>query len=132
MNSTTTTQKRWVEHLERAWRHSDATAIAALFAGDATYRRHPFQEPLVGRAAITASWEGQLHGTALSHVRFGESIVDGDRAAVEWWAINEEGGGEVTSTGSLFLNFADGQCVSLREVWMEELGRRTAYPGWGS
>ena len=39
-----------------AWRTYDPAAIGDLFAPDAEYRYHPADQPIVGRAAIVASW----------------------------------------------------------------------------
>jgi hypothetical protein len=44
---------------------------------------------------------------------FGDPLVDGDRAAVEWWAtVQLRGGGEERLRGVTVLRFAaDGRCL---------------------
>ena len=49
---------RWLDAYVEAWRSYDPAAIGALFADDAEYRYHPWDEPLHGRDAIVASWTG--------------------------------------------------------------------------
>jgi ketosteroid isomerase-like protein len=46
----------WVEAYRRAWAEDDVDAVDALFTPDATYLRSPYEEPLVGSAAIRAIW----------------------------------------------------------------------------
>jgi len=46
----------WLEHYVAAWKSGDRNEIEALFGEDARYRYHPYDEPLVGRAAIADSW----------------------------------------------------------------------------
>ena len=43
--------------------------------------------------------------------------MDGDRVAVEWWSVIDEGGRPKTDAGGLFLTFVDGRCSTLREYW---------------
>lgn len=37
----------------------DPEEVAALFAEDVEYRYHPYDEPIVGRDAVVASWLGE-------------------------------------------------------------------------
>ena len=48
--------QEWLDAYVAAWRSYDHAAIGALFADDATYAYHPWDEPLRGREAIVASW----------------------------------------------------------------------------
>ena len=56
---------RWLADYREAWRSYDSSAIGALFSEDASYRYHPYDEPLQGREAIVASWldERDVEGT---------------------------------------------------------------------
>ena len=51
---------RWLADYVEAWRSYDPDAIGALFAEDALYRYHPWDEPtpshVRGRDAIVAGW----------------------------------------------------------------------------
>jgi ketosteroid isomerase-like protein len=53
-----TSAQAWLDRYVAAWRSNDAVAIGALFADDVAYRYHPYDEPLVGRQAVVASWLG--------------------------------------------------------------------------
>ena len=46
----------WLDAYVEAWRSYDRAAIEALFAVDVRYAYHPYDEPLVGQAAIADSW----------------------------------------------------------------------------
>jgi hypothetical protein len=48
--------QRWLDDYVEAWTTYDAGAIGALFADDAAYRYHPWDDPVVGRPAIVESW----------------------------------------------------------------------------
>ena len=49
----------WLGDYIAAWKSYDRNAIAALFAEDISYRYHPYDEPMVGRDAVVASWLGE-------------------------------------------------------------------------
>ena len=46
----------WLERYLAAWKSGERGEIEALFSDDARYRFHPYDEPLVGPAAIAGSW----------------------------------------------------------------------------
>jgi ketosteroid isomerase-like protein len=50
---------RWLEAYVEAWRTYDRERIEALFAEDVSYRYHPADEPIEGRAAVVESWLGE-------------------------------------------------------------------------
>jgi len=51
---------------------------------------------------------------------------------VEWWAVMQDEGSEVTLPGCLLLRFAaGGRCQELREYWHLQEGRREPPEGWG-
>jgi hypothetical protein len=65
--------------------------------------------------------------------RFGEPVVDGDRAAVEWWGAITTRSGEVeTIPGVSLLRFDDeGLVVEQRDVWASEVrAKPIAVPHW--
>ena len=49
----------WLDSYVAAWLSYDAGDIAALFTEDVAYRYHPFDDPIVGRDAVVASWLGE-------------------------------------------------------------------------
>jgi hypothetical protein len=122
----------WITAYGAAWRTRDPDAAAALFAESAVYRSTVFREPHVGRDGIRAYWATATATQSDAEVRFGEPVVEGRRAAVEWWMVMRDEGAWVTLPGCLLLRFdGDDLCEELREYWHLEDGRHEPPPGWG-
>ncbi len=76
----------WLNRYVAAWKSYDADDIGELFSDDIAYRYHPSDEPIVGRAAVVASWLGESEsGDASSHdepgtydASYAPFAVDGD------------------------------------------------------
>jgi hypothetical protein len=49
----------WLDKYVAAWLCYDANDIAALFTEDIVYRYHPYDDPIVGRESVVASWLGE-------------------------------------------------------------------------
>ena len=49
----------WLDKYVAAWLSYEANDIAALFTEDIAYRYHPYDDPIVGRKAVVASWLGE-------------------------------------------------------------------------
>ena len=49
----------WLDSYVAAWLFYDADDIRALFTEDIAYRYHPYDNPIVGREAVVASWLGE-------------------------------------------------------------------------
>jgi hypothetical protein len=114
--------RAWVAGWTEGWEEADAEKIAALYAPDAVFRSHPFRDPesSAGDYARRAFADEEL-----VECRFGEPVVDGDRAAVEYWAILSADGNEETLAGIALLRFGpDGKVVEQRDYWSMEPGRR--------
>jgi ketosteroid isomerase-like protein len=122
---------QWLDRLGAAWRDRDPQAAADLFTSEALYRSHPFQPPLRGRAEITGYWASATSSLTGLEVTFGDPLVDGDRVAVEWWSVIDEGGQPKTDAGGLFLTFVDGRCSTLREYWNLTDEALAIPEGWG-
>lgn len=110
--------RRWARVWEENWRRHDAAAIVALYSDGARFRSHPFRPPeppgdYVGRVFAdersTEPW-------------FGEPLVDGDRAAVEWEATTHLTDGTVEHLrGVSLLRFDEaGRVVEQRDFWNRE------------
>jgi ketosteroid isomerase-like protein len=70
----------WLDGYSRAWESYDAAAIGALFSADASYRWHPWDEPVQGREAIVAAWLDDRDAPGTYEGRYQPLAVDGDLA----------------------------------------------------
>jgi ketosteroid isomerase-like protein len=118
----------WAEAYERAWLAGDAEAAGALYTEDCTFRSQPFLELENAQDYARRVYQE----AAATEVWFGDSIEEGDRAVVEWWALLvTPAGEEVTLAGCSLLRFrSDGKAVDSRDYWHEEPGHRRPPEGW--
>ena len=80
------TAQAWLDRYVSAWLSFDANDIAELFTEDVAYRYHPNDDPIVGRAAVVASWLGESESDVAStrdapgtySARYAPVAVDGD------------------------------------------------------
>lgn len=124
--------RRWTSEWEQAWREHDVDRVAALYAPGASFRSSPFRDLQEPRAYVEWAFADEEPG---GDVRLGEPVVvDGDRAAVEYWAVvRDRHGVESTIAGVSLLRFgADGLVVEQRDYWNLSDGRHDAHPGWGA
>jgi ketosteroid isomerase-like protein len=123
--------RRWAETWQSAWEAQDVGAVVALYAEDTVFSSQPFRTPFRGAAGVR---EYVAHAFAEEEdVRawFGEPVVQGERAAVEWWASMRENGRDVTFAGTSVLRFdGEGLVVEQRDTWNETEGHAPP-PGWG-
>ncbi|HWM13530.1 MAG TPA: nuclear transport factor 2 family protein [Gaiellaceae bacterium] len=126
--------RAWVDAWSRAWPAADPAPLAAVYAPDADFRSHPFREPHEGReGALDYARTAFDDQEGFTYCRFGELVVAGDRAAVEYWAVLVENGREVTIAGISLLRFGpDGLVRSQRDYWALEPGARDPAAGWGT
>ena len=123
--------RRWRDTWERAWPAKDVDAIVALYSDEVPYRALVFREPEMGLAGVRRYLEENFGVEEDLECRFGEPVVDGDRAAVEWWASWLENGEPLTLAGSTFLRFnQDGLVVDHRDYWNEVPRREPPFAGW--
>ncbi len=102
-------------------------AIDRLYADGAVFYSLPFRDRQAPREYVEWAFGEQ----AEAECRFGEPVVEGDRAAVDWWGVLTSKDGSVESlAGTSLLRFdADGLVVEQRDVWAIEPGRRDL-PDW--
>jgi ketosteroid isomerase-like protein len=80
------TAQAWLDAYVAAWKSYDAQQIGALFSDDISYRYYAYAEPVVGRAAVVASWLGESGGRTAStrdepgtyEASYAPVAVDGD------------------------------------------------------
>jgi len=53
---------RWLAGYEAAWRAPGTAQLAGIFTEDAGYRQSPYEDPVVGLAAIGSMWEAERAG----------------------------------------------------------------------
>jgi SnoaL-like domain len=123
--------QRWADTWSWAWPQRDAEAIVALYADRAVYRSPAFREPDLGPAGVRRYLNEQLPAEEHIECWFGQPIVSGDRAAVEWWASWTEQGQELTYAGVTVLRFdTRGNVVQHRDYDNHVERREPPYPGW--
>lgn len=123
------TAQAWLDDYVAAWRSYDPAAIAALFSDDVSYRYHPYDEPVLGRDAVVASWLGEggadgastrdAPGTYDAH--YAPVAVDGDvMVATGSSTYLDEPGGSVTQEfeNCFVMRFDDeGRCRDFTEYY---------------
>jgi hypothetical protein len=121
--------RRWAEIWSRGWPAADVEAIADLYADGAVFYSAPFRDRQAPREYVEWAFAEQ----AEAECRFGEPLVAGDRAAVDWWGVITSKDGSVESlAGTSLLRFdADGRVVEQRDVWASEPGRH-ALGAWAA
>ena len=80
------TAQDWLDRYVDAWMSYDRHDISELFSEDAAYRYHPYDEPIVGRDAVVASWLGETDSSDAStrdapgtyEAEYSPVAVDGD------------------------------------------------------
>jgi SnoaL-like protein len=109
--------ERWRETWERGWRAHEADEIVGLYAEGAYFQSHPFRQRQSPRDYIEAT----LAEEESAECEFGEPIVDGDRAAVEWSAKTKlkDGGTEKLAGVSLLRFDTDGLVIEQRDFWAD-------------
>jgi hypothetical protein len=118
----------WVEAWEAGWPAKDIERIASRYRPDAPYRSHPFRDVSTAREYVTQAFGEE----ELVRCWFGRPIVEGDRAAVEYWAIlRTPDGADLTIAGSAHLRFDEaGLVIDHRDYWDQHDGAIEP-PGWG-
>ena len=123
----------WLDRYVEAWKSYDADQVASLFAPDATYRYHPWDEGddvVVGRDAIVRDWV-EPEGNASSRdepntydASYEPYAIDGDRAvAVGWsryWTDATQQTVRQVYDNVYLMRFNDeGQCAEFTELFMK-------------
>ena len=112
---------------EAGWPMADVDAIAALYATDAVFISHPFREQQPPKEYVSWAFAEQ----SAAECRFGVPVVDGERAAIDWWAVvTEHDGSEQSLAGTSILRFdAHGLVVEQRDAW-GQVDERRELPRW--
>jgi hypothetical protein len=116
--------QNWLDRYIAAWRSYDPAEIGDLFATDATYRYHPWDEPLNGRDAIVRAWvapegsESTRDEPGTWDAGYQPYVVEGDRAVAtgfsRYFATGDDP--EKLYHNVYLLEFdAEGRCRSFTE-----------------
>ncbi|MGH2982684.1 MAG: nuclear transport factor 2 family protein [Solirubrobacterales bacterium] len=121
----------WLQAYIEAWKTYDREQIEALFAEDVSYRYHPADEPIEGRAAVVESWLGEGdHADASTRDELGTYdasyraiAVDGEVAvATGTSSYSESPGGPVARVydNCFVMRFdSEGRCREFTEWFMK-------------
>ena len=111
---------------EEAFNRRDADALAALYHDDAVNLQVAVGKPAVGRAAVLADARAFFTAFPDNFTRVEVLLVDGDRAAVEWFgggtwlgefADRPPTGRAFTLRGCGFFVVTDGLIKTQRGYW---------------
>jgi ketosteroid isomerase-like protein len=111
----------WVDRYLVAWDSNAAADVRALFTADASYRFHPWDEPVVGHDAITAAWLDDRDEAGDHSFVWEVLAVDGDTAVVQAHTAYVSGSGAGRTYENLWvLRLApDGRAIAFTEWYME-------------
>ena len=107
----------WLDAYVAAWRSNDGAAIGELFAEDAEYRYHPYDDPERGRDAIVAGWLEDPDEPGSWEARYAPLLVEGDRAVAAGDTRYDDG--QVFSNIFVLAFDGDGRCREFTEWFME-------------
>jgi ketosteroid isomerase-like protein len=119
---------RWMQAYGDASRRDDPDASAALFAEDARYFEGPFDDPLVGRAAIREYWADGATNLTDKESAFEILAVTETRGIARWRSrFTDVRTGARSELDCVFVvDFDDsGRCSEFQEWWHH---RRSAGP----
>ena len=122
--------QHWLDRYVDAWLSYDPADIAGLFSDDVAYRYHPYEDPIVGRDAVVASWLGTGEADGGSSrdapgtydAEYSPVAVDGDTVVATGTSrYRELPGGPVVRTydNCFVMRFDDeGRCREFTEFYL--------------
>ncbi len=113
---------RWLAAYVDAWRGYDRAAIGALFAEDARYRYHPFDEWIRGRDEIVASWLDEPDEPGSYEAAYEPAAIDGEVAVAVGTStyLAPDGSIRTIYDNCFLMHFdADGLCAEFTEWFIE-------------
>ena len=122
----------WLDSYVAAWLSYDESDIRALFAEEIAYRYHPYDEPIVGREAVVASWLAESDSDRAStrdapgtySARYAPVAVDDDVVvAIGTSSYRESPDGPIVRTyhNCFVMRFDDeGRCREFTEYFIQQ------------
>ena len=121
--------QRWLDAYVEAWRTYDEQAISDLFAEDASYRWHPWDdeagETVRGRDAIVAAWLGDRDDPGTWTAEYRPWAIEGDRAVATGVSryVRPDGTLDREYHNVFLCRFdGDGRCADFTEYFMLRSG----------
>jgi ketosteroid isomerase-like protein len=124
------TAQEWLDRYVAAWMSYDRDDISGLFSDDVAYRYHPYDEPIVGRDAVVASWLGEPASSDAStrdapgtyEAEYSPVAVDGDTVVATGTSrYRERPGGPIVRTyeNCFVMRFdGEGRCREFTEYYL--------------
>lgn len=124
------TTQDWLDRYVDAWMSYRPDDVSGLFSEDVAYRYHPYDEPIVGRDAVVASWLGRSAPDDAStrdapgtyEADYSPVAVDGDTAvATGTTRYRDSPGGPVVRTyaNCFVMRFdGEGRCSEFTEYYV--------------
>ena len=114
----------WLDKYVQAWKSYDPAQIGALFSAEARYYYGPFEEPIVGREAIVASWREDRDAEGSYDAHYAPVTVEGMTAVSNGRSLYYTAGSQTVERqfdNIFLLRFNDqGECIEFREWFMEQ------------
>lgn len=113
----------WLAGYVGAWQANDADLIRSLFADDAVYRYHPYDDPVVGVEAIVDSWLEERDDPDTWSARYEPVAIDGDVAVAVGTTHYQAHGDQPARTyhNCFVLRFGpDGRCRAFTEWYTRQ------------
>ncbi|MGZ6255802.1 MAG: nuclear transport factor 2 family protein [Candidatus Limnocylindria bacterium] len=96
------------------------------------YAVEPFREVIHGAPDLRRYFAEVFSEESRLTAWFGEPIVDGERASIEWWATLLENGEPASIVGTSTLRFdSAGLVIEQRDTWNQATGQTPPAEGWG-
>ncbi|WP_062349948.1 nuclear transport factor 2 family protein [Herbidospora yilanensis] len=106
--------RRFAQTWQTGWAVHDVDLLLSLYAPGIVHHSMPFREPHRGLDALREYLTWSFAEEDVLDVRFGEPLVDGDTAAIEFRVRAREG----ELAGCVFVTFdAEGLAVATRDYW---------------
>lgn len=113
---------KWLSSYVAAWRSYDRERIAELFAEDARYRYHPYDEWIRGRAEIVGSWFDEPDEPGSYDAAYEPAAIDGDVAVATGSSTytNPDGSIRTVYDNCFLIRFdSEGRCAEFTEWFVE-------------
>ncbi|MGH2774896.1 MAG: YybH family protein [Actinomycetota bacterium] len=111
----------WLAIYQEAWLTYDPATIAGLFSEDASYRYHPYDQPVRGREAIVESWLEDPDRQGTYEGAYQPLLVAGDSAVATGTSTYraDDGSMDRIYDNCFVLRFNDeGLCTDFTEWYM--------------